>query len=376
MSDRGRKGRQRRGAMAVLIAVLMVVFVTTVAFSLDVAYMQLVRTQLRTSTDAAARAGGEALAREQATTAARQAAKDLAEVNLVAGAPLLLDDDDIVFGNSSPQSDDVWVFTANASPTNALRVYGRRTEGSLSGSVGLFFARIFGIGDFEPVQTATVVRFDRDICLVIDRSTSMKWEIDSDSYPDDLDRCDLAHPTDSRWAALVTAVEGFNSELAATPQDEYVGLVSFGSDWEVCDIENVSVETNQTLTADTDLINTGMDEISARVFNGGTNIEAGIEAAVDVLTGPADTRPFARKCMIVFTDGHANQGGSPVTAAQAAADEQILIHTVTFSDGADQTAMKDVAAAGGGEHYHAPDAAALEQAFREIALSMLVVLTE
>ena len=156
--------------MAVMIAVLLLVFLAAVAFSVDVAYMQLTQTRLRTATDAAARAGGEALARLQDVPSARQAAKDLAAANLVAGEPLILDDGDIVFGSSDRDADGAWTFTPGGEPVNALRVYGRRTADSASGAVGLFFGRIFGVSTFEPTQTASVVRFDRDICLVVDRS--------------------------------------------------------------------------------------------------------------------------------------------------------------------------------------------------------------
>ena len=51
--------RRRRGAMLVLIGLLLLVFMGAVAFSVDVAYMQLTRTQLRIATDAAARAAGD-----------------------------------------------------------------------------------------------------------------------------------------------------------------------------------------------------------------------------------------------------------------------------------------------------------------------------
>ena len=49
----------RRGAIAVLVAVLMIIFLMAVAFSVDVGYMQLSRTRLRIATDAAARAHKE-----------------------------------------------------------------------------------------------------------------------------------------------------------------------------------------------------------------------------------------------------------------------------------------------------------------------------
>src|SRR5829696_2167052 len=91
----------RRGAMLVLIAVCLPLFVVMAAFALNVAWMQLVRTELRTSTDAAARAGAKELSLSQTTADARAAAKAAARRNLVAGDPLQLADGDIEFGIST-----------------------------------------------------------------------------------------------------------------------------------------------------------------------------------------------------------------------------------------------------------------------------------
>ncbi|MEL7335802.1 MAG: pilus assembly protein TadG-related protein, partial [Planctomycetota bacterium] len=49
-------GRQRQAAMLVLIIVLLVGFLIAVALTIDTAQMHLSRTQLRTATDAAAKA--------------------------------------------------------------------------------------------------------------------------------------------------------------------------------------------------------------------------------------------------------------------------------------------------------------------------------
>jgi Flp pilus assembly protein TadG len=54
------RNTDRKGAMLVLVAITMILLVIAAAFSIDVAYMQLTRTELRTSTDAAARAATEA----------------------------------------------------------------------------------------------------------------------------------------------------------------------------------------------------------------------------------------------------------------------------------------------------------------------------
>jgi hypothetical protein len=78
--------------------------------------------------------------------------------------------------------------------------------------------------------------------------------------------------------------------------------------------------------------------------------------------------------MIVLTDG-VYTAANPVSQAVAAAEEDIFVHTITFSNGANQSDMQDVAEAGGGNHFHAPDAATLEDVFQQIAGS-IAILTE
>jgi hypothetical protein len=114
---------------------------------------------------------------------------------------------------------------------------------------------------------------------------------------------------------------------------------------------------------------------SSRAIPGSTSISSGIDDAIAVLTGP-DARLFAAKTIVVMTDGIHNSGRAPIESALEAQALGIVVHTVTFSDAADQTQMQGVATATSGNHYHAPDAQALEDAFREIALTLPVVLTE
>jgi Mg-chelatase subunit ChlD len=119
-----------------------------------------------------------------------------------------------------------------------------------------------------------------------------------------------------------------------------------------------------------------MDAITNTPFNGMTNISAGINAGIGVLTNGATARPFAEKVMVLFTDGRYNEGAKPSDTAAAAAAQRITIHTVTFGEGANQTDMQAVAAATGGEHHHAPSASSLKDIFYEIGASMPTILTE
>ncbi len=368
----------RRGAIVVLVAVMMGIFILAAAFSVDVGYMQLTRSQLRIATDAAARAGGEALAREQNPAAAVRAAKAVAAQNMVAQQPLLLEDSDITLGSSQRQPNGTWLFIPGGTPTNSLQVTGRRTRDAPSGSIPLFLGRFAGVADFQPIQDATVVRLDRDICIVVDRSTSMKRDVDSTvhyMHVSDPAFCLPPSPT-SRWIALEAALLEFTRILGTTRQPEHVGLVSYASNFNGhCDHNNLASEINQFLTPNLSSVDQAVQAITASPFNGNTQIADGILKGIDVLTDSATSRPLAVKTMIVMTDGR-NTSGNPVAAARQAANQDIIVHSITFASGADQQQMIDVSSAGGGNHYHAPDAVALEQIFREIALSMLVTLTE
>ena len=81
----------------------------------------------------------------------------------------------------------------------------------------LFFGGFLGRSQFEPTQVASVVRLDRDICLVVDRSSSMKLYL-TDTAPvmsgSDPRFCQPPDPVLSRWAALNSAIDVFIAELA------------------------------------------------------------------------------------------------------------------------------------------------------------------
>ena len=379
MQSHRRRKPDRAGVIFALFVVMLVVFVGAVALSVDVGYMVLVRSQLRTSTDAAARAAGEALGRTQDVEAAYEAARNLAAANLVANDPLLLADEDIIAGNSSQAPAGGWVFTPGGFPTNSIRVMGRRTEDAPSGAVNLFFGRIFNQVNFQPTKVTTVVRSDRDICLVVDRSSSMKLDVDDLSeglYLDDPRVYEPPNSLTSRWAALDECVTYFNALLVDTPQIEYVGLVSYASDFSIADIDNVASSIDQELNANVSLVNQKINNLSNTAFNGNTEISKGIEDGIKVLTNPNTARPFANKTMILFTDGNYTNETAPSTTALLAKSQHVIIHTITFGDAANQLEMKAVADATGGKHYHAPDTVALKNIFREIAFSLDVFFSQ
>ena len=358
----------------VLIAVTLPLVIMMAAFAIDVAWMQLVSTELRTATDAGSRAGVKSLSLQQSEAAARAAAKDAANRNLVAGTGLVLRDSEIEVGLGRQAIRNArFVFTLGGPLKNAVRVTGNRTAASAGGPVNLFLGRIMGVSTFEPSHVATSTQLDRDICLVVDRSGSMMRDLISRNVPGGA--CNPPHATLSRWGGLDAAVAGFLDELDNTAQLEQSGLVSYSSAGSQCGFTFTSSDINAQLSLDYQPIRNEMARLGSRAVSGRTNISSGIDNGIRVLTDPR-ARPFALKTMVLMTDGRHNTGPEPVISARRAATENIVIHTVTFSSEADFTRMRQVADETGGQHFHAPDAAALERIFREIASTLPVLLTD
>lgn len=339
-----RKRHSRRGAMLALIALLLPVLLMVVTFSIDIAYMQLLRTELRATTDASARAAAEALSREQSVTAARRAAKEVASRNRVAGEPLRLADDDIIFGRSQITPEGLWDFVPEESPPNAVRVVGRRTGGSPSGPVPLFFGSLLGRDTFEPRQSSVASQLDRDIALVLDRSGSMR------QY--------------GRWAGLNNAVAAFIREIERTEQEEQVSLIAYSSEAR----KYVSLSNSENF-------GTIRNTLARLSPDGRTNIGDGLLTGSDSLQNDPKTRPLAAKTVVLITDGNHNTGSDPRSAARTLKSRGHVVHTISFGQEANSSLMEEVARTTGGNYYHAPNNQRLTEVFREIALTLPVVLS-
>lgn len=341
--DKPRMRNDRQGAMLIFIGVVFVVLFIAAAFAIDVARIHVTRSELRTATDAAAKAAVEAFGREQSIEAGTQAALAIAQRNIVAGNGLDLDPSNIVFGGSLRQDDGSFAFDPDAEFINSARVVGTRTAASPDGSVGLFFAPIFGVDNFEPVQTATATRTERDIAMVLDVSGSMG--------------------TNGRFEALRNGVSVFLQELDATRQRERLSLSVYSS----------TARKRVDVTEDLQQIR---DAFALESPQGRTAIGLGLELGIDSILNDPGVRPFALKSIVLMTDGNQNTDISPELVAPLAANEGIVVHTITFTQGANQQLMQEVADITSGIHVHAENNQQLEDAFREIARQLSVVLIE
>jgi Flp pilus assembly protein TadG len=397
----------RKGAVIPLFAILTPVIILVCGLAVNIAYMHLVRTELRVATDAAARAGGRAFSENQNVDDAVAFAASTAAMNHVAGRPLLLNTDEVAneieFGLAQRTNNGLgrYAFTEKSrsavrdklTAANSIRINGKKSQASASGSVPLLFSGYGPFNDFEPIASSIATQVDRDISLVVDISGSMAWEVDDytkyytvvdgvwvwsnsakkkeyEEWRSDYDKYrSKSPPTDpvprhSRWVALRTASEGFFNVLNASHPREFVSLVTFSS----------GAQLNFSPTS---IYKPMKDYIQSLKPNGKTYIAAGMETAVPALMSHPAARPYAQKTIVIFTDGVNTTGSSlPATLAQQIVDQYpITIHTITFSANADQTTMRNVAEIGGGKHFHADTAAQLTAAFKEIANNMPTVLT-
>ena len=145
--------RKRRGAISVLTAVMLVVMMAFMAFSIDLGYLHVTRSQLQRAADAGAMAAAWQLVDEEALTggdegtaaAAREAAEEFVANNEVLGDAPALGEEDVEVGYLTDFSDATQAIQTNGLyASNAVRVTVRRDE-EQNDAVPLFFARVLGL---------------------------------------------------------------------------------------------------------------------------------------------------------------------------------------------------------------------------------------
>lgn len=378
-----RRRHPRRGAITVLVAATIGMLLMLAAFAINVAYMQLVRQQLRITCDSAAKAALVNYGATKSQSSATTFAQTVSNNNLVAGQQLNLPAGNFLFGNAKQASGGAYSFTAGASPSNAVQVTGSTTA-------ALFFPAVLS-GSFAPTEVSLAARVSHDICLVLDRSASMAFDLSNSefSYPADVSAgknplqiyFTPPSPTGSRWQALTVAVNSFVNTLQSRNLDVDVALVTYAETFNFGTYSATEASLDVQLTPNYSLINTGMSAWGLLPLIGDTNIAAGLALAQGELTGPR-SRPVADRTIILLTDGVATTGNTNIPSLTLAnrINSQIVTHVITFggeaSTGAVQTQMMQAAANGNGMFFNAPTAAQLQQAFQTIADSLPAVLIQ
>ena len=122
------------------------------------------------------------------------------------------------------------------------------------------------------------------------------------------------------------------------------------------------------------LIQNAMDDLGRKPMIGQTNVSAGLDTAVQLLTNDPG-KVQSKKVIILFTDGVWTTGRDPILAAQDAANGNVTIHCVSMLTGF-QESLTQIALMTGGSYYSTSNEAELQAAFKELAQRIPIVMTE
>ena len=164
-----RATERRRGAVVILVAIMLVVLMAMVSFAIDVGYVANVQTQLQRAADSAALAAAAEMNRS-GISAARTRAQQIGQLNGSSGSTIAIPDSNVEFG--------VWDMTARTFTPSAAGAGGNAVRVTIQQSPNLFFARAMGINSTQITGQAIAIATPRDICFVIDLSGSMNDDTD------------------------------------------------------------------------------------------------------------------------------------------------------------------------------------------------------
>jgi Mg-chelatase subunit ChlD len=380
-----KKRFRQNGALLILLLFMIVAMLALSGFCIGVSQIQLANTEAQIVADCASMSATTMIGEEDNHTGTYNTPLEVAQYipskNTVMGSQALIEDRHVQIGRAKMSSSGKLVFTANASPRNAVKVTVGTGDGFAMQPQSLLFPFQMSMSRFSIQQESISAKLEHDICLVLDRSGSMRSNKGPGRYPYHPDRTRpywfyYPHPTDSRWGAVINAINPLVESLNETPMTEKCSIVTFGSGMSWADWSWNTSDTNVEPTTHYENLFSTMQALGeSKPMHGGTHISAGMDRALDLLTGP-QSRDFAFKTMVVLTDGNENSGSNAEAAAVRAAEAGVTVHTITFASTLGFSTMQRTAEAGGGSAYWAPDEETLREIFKEIGSAPPVALIE
>ena len=151
--------RDISGSTLVVTGFALAMILASAAIAVDMGYAYMIKTRLQGTADFAAMAGAAELPVE---ADARSSAHAYADLNMApASNGDVLADSDVTIGNWDAGSR---IFTASATPVNAVQVVTRRSDAN-DNPLGLFFGRALGVVDVNVARMAIATRSSSD-CIV------------------------------------------------------------------------------------------------------------------------------------------------------------------------------------------------------------------
>lgn len=359
---------RRRGVSLLYTAIVIIAMFAIISLAVDYGTVQLAKTQLQSTTDAAALAAASGLPLSSAE--ARKRAKDIGASNQIAGAALTLQDGDIEFGTWDRTTGAFTVLTgANETLANAVRINAQLTN-ARNTALKLAFAPLIGFGKKE-LRTSSIAGFAQsaDIVLVQDITNSFSAEINDAKTGDQ---------------ALLDAL------YAKGTGQSYFGIVVHTGWGKTLSPLNAIKTDYANLSAIIKSI--GLAGTKGMPVASGTDISEGLREAIAVFDGrDYSTRPNTVRAIVLVSDGEPSQnasGANPklnatqlMTLAKQKADaawaKGIHVYIVYFNRDGDQTAAAKVATLkrGAGDFVQVTDPkelpTALEKLTRRLPMALL-----
>ncbi len=360
---------QRRGAVMLLVLVCLIMLLGMAAFSMDIGRITLLRTEAQNAVDSGTLAAQIRLKMDpRAVAEAEKVAKHYVRLNEVGSTLVSEGSIDVEIGK---WNSDTKTFTATNVSPDSVRVFAQQ------GNEPYIFGKVFGLKTFgapaEAISTGTGGVLD--IMMVLDLSGSMLYE--------------------GRIAALRSAAPVFVNVIDEVGGADKIGMMGlstnpyyhnemngemYNSGLHPSAWYHVGVLESRLTTDYSHLINNVLseDNLKAGKYNGWTGTGASLGDAVHYLMNGAEARPYAKKVIVLMTDGRANRppGDGPGYARQMAAyaaTNDVQVYTISLGNSADEDLNQDIADATDGVHFIANGkgsealTASLTEAFQKIA---------
>lgn len=366
----------RTGGVLVLFLLMLPVLLAMVAFSIDVGYIAMQRTELQNAVDAGALAAQVQLRTSpKDAEKAKEVAEDFVRRNqmdsgLISGKTIIVET-----GN---WDSDTYEFNPNpglGKKHNAVRVFASKDDQPF------FFGPTMGYNTFDVPASAiaTGATSTLDIMMTLDLSGSMLYQgrisalrhaapvfvevIDELGSSDQIGVMGLsADPSSFNQGAVGPNATLYNSGLHAS-SNYHVGVMEHVLTQDLASL-NSSTLTHQNLRASK--------------YQGWTGTGAALGDSVHYLVNGDEAREEARRIVVLMTDGHANRPPSngPGYARQMAtyaSNNDVTVYTISLGNSADEQLNQDIADMTGGVHFRAQGSnvnaltTSLTNAFKDIA---------
>jgi len=380
---------KRNGAIMPLLAIVLATLLVIVALTINSNWLLYNQINVQNTADLSARASLIKLIGDAEVEGRIDRARDLGTrlYNLNIDRPNAnFESNRVRFGNftAATGTTEATFDETNLESDPITAVFVDTPEALEQRQVNVFFSNILGAPDRVSITAdATVSTRQLDIILCLDASRSMTRESATNEFPPGATSIHEPPVPGSRWFELRETVALFLDAMRNTNPSARVGLVTFGGgilnspqiDSDL-DLEAARFENELTVVIAEeigDLVGTLDSYVTDFPALGlGTSLFDGIEVSRGVFANAGNSSQH----IIMLSDGQqviANRPG-PVVAANAAADDGITIHTISF--GGNFGVMTSIADATGGSNFTALSQDELREAFASLLGRFRVQLVE